>query len=294
MNIRNLKTFLSASSHLNFTRTAEELNFAQPTVTAQIHSLEKELNQKLFYRINNKIILTPAGEILKEKAEKLLEVIEEINEDFEALYDPYGEVRVAASEFYCTHYFPQIIANYNELHSANFLALHSCHSNDVIDGVYSNHYDIGIISGVLSSEAVHNIILEEEELLLVCSPALLTNSTPISELTYIHYKVEGHYKREMDRFLHDIDLQPATKIEIGSEEGVKRAIINKMGLGLVSQNLVKHELRKGLLVKVPLEAPPITIETSLICLKDKAEEPNIKSLKNLIINHWPESFEDYN
>ena len=64
MEIRNIESFLSIVQHKTFTKAAEELGYAQSTITMQIHQLEEELNAKLFDRIGRSVYLTDFGENL--------------------------------------------------------------------------------------------------------------------------------------------------------------------------------------------------------------------------------------
>lgn len=61
MNTIQLECFLAVSENLNFARAAEQLHITQPAVTHQIHSLETELNTRLFVRTTRSVELTPAG-----------------------------------------------------------------------------------------------------------------------------------------------------------------------------------------------------------------------------------------
>jgi DNA-binding transcriptional LysR family regulator len=72
MNIRQLKYFLAVARELNFTRASERINIAQPALSQQIIALEEELGTPLFTREKRKILLTPAGEILVEHAQRVL------------------------------------------------------------------------------------------------------------------------------------------------------------------------------------------------------------------------------
>src|ERR1700761_7642087 len=72
MNMRQLQYFLAVASELNFTRASERVNIAQPALSAQIIALEEELGTPLFTREKRKVLLTPAGEILVENAQRVL------------------------------------------------------------------------------------------------------------------------------------------------------------------------------------------------------------------------------
>ncbi len=64
MELRNLKTFIRVAELNSFTRAAEQLSYAQSTVTAQIESLEKELGIDLFIRNGKRICLSSSGKDL--------------------------------------------------------------------------------------------------------------------------------------------------------------------------------------------------------------------------------------
>ena len=72
MELRNLSSFLSVAKTLSFTRAAQELNYSQSTVTAQIQTLERELGSPLFERLGKRVSLTESGRRLVRYAEKMI------------------------------------------------------------------------------------------------------------------------------------------------------------------------------------------------------------------------------
>ena len=77
---------------------------------------------------------------------------------------------------------------------------------------------------------------------------------------------------------------PSSIIELGSEETIKQAVINKMGIALVSEDLMKSEINSGAVTV--LERFPNQVETSVIYLKSRAHEPAIKSFSDLLQGVW--------
>lgn len=72
MNTTQVKCFLAAAQHLNFTKAAEALYMSQPVVSRQIASLEQEIGVQLFVRLRNVVVLTKAGEYLQTALSKIM------------------------------------------------------------------------------------------------------------------------------------------------------------------------------------------------------------------------------
>ena len=79
MDLNYIKTFLQVVSTGNFAKAAEQLQYAQSTVTAQIHAIEQELGVALFERVGRKNYLTPAGEEFLKYCTDLQNIIQQIS-----------------------------------------------------------------------------------------------------------------------------------------------------------------------------------------------------------------------
>ena len=74
MELRELIYFLAVANEKNFTRASEVLNLSQPALSKQIMNLEDKLGTPLFLRGKREATLTEAGELLKIRAEEILEL----------------------------------------------------------------------------------------------------------------------------------------------------------------------------------------------------------------------------
>ena len=78
MNIRQMQIYKVLCEELNFTKTAARLNMTQPAVSHVIRELEQKTGCPLFDRLNRRICLTAAGQILLEKVTRLLELYDDM------------------------------------------------------------------------------------------------------------------------------------------------------------------------------------------------------------------------
>jgi len=72
MELRHLRYFVAVAEELNFTRAAEKLRLAQPSLTRQIHNLEEELGVRLLDRTKNQVSLTKEGVSFLVDAQRLV------------------------------------------------------------------------------------------------------------------------------------------------------------------------------------------------------------------------------
>ncbi|HTV42816.1 MAG TPA: LysR substrate-binding domain-containing protein [Candidatus Sulfotelmatobacter sp.] len=72
MELRHLRYFVAVAEELNFTRAAEKLHLAQPSLTRQIHNLEEELGVRLLDRTKSQVSLTEEGKSFLLDARRLL------------------------------------------------------------------------------------------------------------------------------------------------------------------------------------------------------------------------------
>lgn len=107
MNTMQISCFLAVAETLNFARAAERLHVTQPAVTQQIHSLEDELNLRLFQRTTRTVELTQAGLLFLDDAKTMFEIYERVQkrakynaddtrEPFTIGFHSYSEVSVLA------------------------------------------------------------------------------------------------------------------------------------------------------------------------------------------------------
>ena len=78
MELMQLKIFLSAAKHLNFTRVADSMFLSQPSVSKYISGLENELGEPLFIRTRKSLKLTQFGELFLPKAKEIVDKIDEL------------------------------------------------------------------------------------------------------------------------------------------------------------------------------------------------------------------------
>ncbi|MGF7088064.1 DNA-binding transcriptional LysR family regulator [Kroppenstedtia sanguinis] len=145
MDVRDLQFFRSVARHESVSKAAEELNYVQSNVTTRIGRLEKELKTKLFYRNGGKgMILTPAGRILVQYADRILQLITEAKSAF---LDPQGPLKIGSTESIAAVHLPPLLKDYHLSYPDVYISLVTSSSEELIDKVINYELDGAFVVG---------------------------------------------------------------------------------------------------------------------------------------------------
>lgn len=114
MDLRSLNTFIQVAELSSFTRAAERLGYAQPTISVQIKQLEQELGIKLFERIGHTIRLTEKGRDVLGYAQRICHMCEEMALESEQQSEARGEIRLGMGDSLCASLMNRGFARFRE------------------------------------------------------------------------------------------------------------------------------------------------------------------------------------
>jgi DNA-binding transcriptional LysR family regulator len=167
MEMHQLTYFESVSRHLHFTRAAEELNVAQPSVSQQIRKLETELGAPLFHRMKRRVALTEAGKTFLPHARAVLQRLEEARLEVQELSGMRkGTLGVGATPSVGTHLLPRAMAAFSRLHPGITLSFREAGSRTLVSLLEDGELDLAVVTQPIRHPALETLPLLEEDLLL--------------------------------------------------------------------------------------------------------------------------------
>lgn len=255
-----LKTFLAVVRCGSLTHAAKELYVSQPAVTLQIHKLESEYNETLFYRRERGVELTPAGKILYEYAKRINRLYDEASEELGTLSGKMkGTLRVGATLTIGEYVLPSIMGKFKTQYPQVDILLEVENTQKIVELVASGLFDCGLVEGPFYNGMIRTEKLSSDELVIVCSP-----KHPLSEVDNISFEEILHEQFIMrepgsgTRKVFEDALTQAgydvtklkTLMQLGSTQAIKALVSQNLGLSVLSQWTVKEELKKGTLSRI--------------------------------------------
>lgn len=176
MDLKTIKTFKTIVRLGSFQRAAEELNYAQSTVTMHIKGLEAELGVVLLER-GKKLQLTQAGLLLNEKADVLLKGFENLQSSIEDLvHGESGKIRLGVIEPAASYRIPSILASFTEKFPKVELSIHIQNSEALSEMIKRDEIDLALCAAPDIHQGLSfNPIFSEDVVLLMPAYHPLTN-----------------------------------------------------------------------------------------------------------------------
>ena len=245
MNLKQLEAFVQVSESGSFSKAAKELFLTQPTISAHISSLEKELNVRLFIRNTKEVSLSDDGKDLYRYAKQITDLEKAIEERFYMDSDDGKHfITIAASTIPAQYLLPKVLMCYRERYPKEQIKIMETDSSEVVTQVVDHMVDVGFTGTVLEKKHCKYIPFYKDEL------AVITPDTP-------EYRILKEQNRD------DIDWikrKPLILSEEGSgtrkeaEKQLKNAGISMEALDIVAsianQETIKKSVKQGMGITV--------------------------------------------
>lgn len=166
MEIQQLQYFAKVADCLSFSEAARQLDVSQPALSRSVAKLEAELGQPVFERGGRKLQLTEAGELLRERTQQMVALIEDtkaqIVDDGQT-----GRLRIAAIPTVAPYFLPQLLKQTNRTLPKARVEIHECTTDQCIKRCSEGEVDAAMVALPIEAKHLEVESLFEEELMLV-------------------------------------------------------------------------------------------------------------------------------
>ncbi len=297
MNLKQLEAFVKIADSGSFSKAAKELFLTQPTISAHITSLEKELNSRLFVRNTKDVHLSQSGETLYTYAKQMLLLQDKIEETFATKEESEQQcITIAASTIPAQYLLPEILVAFSTKYPEQQFKIVETDSAKVVEHVLNHTADVGFTGTTLDKKTCKHIPFYQDELVVITPntekyQALLgkgEKATWIVEEKLIMREEGSGTRKEAEKQLKKIGV-PVSKLNViasmESPESIKRAVASGMGISIISKLAAADEVAKGNLLALPVDSEDskrdINVVYDLNLQPSRATERFIKVVKEM-------------
>ncbi len=273
MDLFQLEIFLTVAREGSFSRAAEKLYRTQPAISQAIRKLEREVGEALFDRSSRDGILTDAGQLLQEYAQKLINLRSEARVALKELREMHkGKLAIAANEFTCLYLLPAL-AEFRKLYPMIKVAVHRSLASRIPADVIKHSSELGVLSFNPEEPLLRSIVVYRDELALVVNPkhplasARKVSIRQLGAETFVAHNVQSPYRAKVIQAFKRHKTPLNMDVELPTIDAIKRFVSNGTGVALVPGISIETEVARGELVRVSVRELRIERKLRLVYRK---------------------------
>jgi len=293
MELYQLRTFITVAETGNLTKASERLFTSQPAVSAHIKALEEELEIKLFKRTSKGMCLTTDGEVLRDKAQLVLNASNDLKLKARTLQGVLtGQAKLGlnadAEYLRLAKWHNSLMAQYPQLK----MQLSYDNSSELLKKVLSGRMDITFFSGDCTFDEIETEELYTTTAVIAAAPKWqekIKNATPeeLAKLPWIYPEPLCIYHKMRRQLFTDADNQPSWVTTTALEDTTNALIRAGVGLAFIRDDEADAMLKKGEIVVWPGEA--FSLPLCMGYLKSRRDDPVVKALREIITQVFTEN-----
>jgi LysR family transcriptional regulator, low CO2-responsive transcriptional regulator len=283
-----LAVFESAARLGSFTRAAEEMHLAQPTVSTQIRKLSDTLGLPLFEQIGKKVYLTSAGTSLHAGCRELFAAFGRIEEALDGLRGlEGGRLRLAVSTT-GKYFTPRLLAAFVGLYPKIEVSLQIHNRQALIDRLDRNDDDLYIFANPpTEQEVVCQPILANPMVLFARAdhPLAQRKGIPFAALAGEPFLMRepGSGTRLVTYEIFDRHgIVPRLRMELSTNEAVKQAILAGLGVSILSRYTLGLDTEQSQLAILDVEGLPIERQWQFVYPVGKQIAPAARAFMDFV------------
>ena len=274
MDLRQLLTFRTVVDKGSFSHAAEELGISQPAVSFQIRALEERIGQRLLDRSGRRVTLTDAGRVVDAHARRMLALEDELLRDVAGLSDHLsGPLVLGSSTGPGELLLPHLLGGFKRENPDVEVSLVVQDTQTVCDRVLDDEIELGVVGAARPHRGLVFEPFVRDELVVICPPGhalakkkrisladlasqpiiLQQRGSGVRAVLEAAFRASGFRMRDLD-----------VTLELGLQQSVRVAVLDGLGITVISRLAVDRDLAEGRLVAVEVEGAVLARDFSLV------------------------------
>jgi len=284
VDINQLEVLVTVARERSFSRAAEVLGRTQPAISQAIRRLEQEIGERLFDRSSKDGTLTPAGEVLLDHAQQMLNLRNSATRSMRDLRElQEGKVSISANE-HTVFYLLPVIVEFRRQHPKIKVEVHRGVASRIPKEVTSREVELGVVSFTPSELSIKAVPMMTDSLVVIVSPSHpfasreVISISDLGDQVLIAHNAHSPYRQSVIAAFEKSHTSMNIAIELPSLEAIKRIVELEAGVALVPRLTAEGEIAAGRLAAIRIKE--LKLERRL----------NIIYRKNSVLSHAAAAF----
>ena len=278
MEIRHLQMVREVAASGNLTKAADRLFLTQSALSHQLKELESYFDTQLFIRDKKQMLLTPAGKVVLEAADKILQEVAETRAKVRCLTDKeVGEVRLCTQCYTSYHWLAGFLREFQGLYPKVDVKVEmEAITHNANQYLLDNKIDVAITEGDENPKFQYTSLFQDEFMAIIppghpWASQAWVEVNQFAEHNYVMYNIPDE---ESDNFMMLFKhRRPAKVYKITLTEAILEMVKAGLGVAVLPNWVVRPYLQSGQLAAVPITKNRILRTWYAATLKTKQHQP---------------------
>lgn len=276
MEIRHLKLIREVARTKSLSKAKDNLYLSQSALSHQLKEVEGQLGTLLFHRVNKQLILSTAGKMVLDSAEKVLSELEKTESSIKKYVSGQtGTIRLATQCYTCYHWLPTILKDFKkEFPNVEIEILHN-NDSDVENQVLNGEIDIAVIYESSNHSKLNYFELFEDEMFALVPPDHTWRAKQYLEAKdFENQQVIIHsYPLESVSLFSQVlipeGIQPKNVVQVQVTEAIIEMVKAGLGVNVMAKWIVEPYLKEDQIALVPVTKRGLHRTWNTITLKQE-------------------------
>ncbi|NBD26548.1 LysR family transcriptional regulator [Paenibacillus glycinis] len=270
MNIENIEAFVYVNHYGSFNKAAEVLFLSQPSVTARIQTLERELDCKLFDRLGKQIALTEKGKQFLPYAQQIMQTFQKGKLHMQQRKTVPHELRIGATVSVSNYLIPSLLPRLKQRYPELHIKLFTSGTDELVNKLHNKEIDLAFVRKVAHPTLASYKFYEDPIKLYVYEGHPFTRKPDvsieeISSQPLVFFECGSLDWMRVHRVFDSLDRQPNIEYLVDNSESAKKLVLERAGICFLPGLCVEQDVRERRLFPIEFaEMNGITLQTNLI------------------------------
>ena len=263
MEIKQLRSFIAVAKYGSFTKAAEKLYLAQPTVSFHVRMLEEELQTQLLRRNTKNVCITEKGRELLETAINIVGLEDMLFKKWQNGEE--STIHLGVSTIPSGYLLPEIIPAFRVKYPSVRFIINQSDSNDILNGLMNGIYDVALTGMKTDRNIIEYHVLCEDRLELITPNTeefrqYETDKFPVEKLQTLPFilreegSASGLYASAILESLNLDETKMNVTAKLNDQESIKNLVAAGVGVSIISSRAAENYVKDGLLLRFRLSS----------------------------------------
>lgn len=274
MNIENIEAFVYVNHYGSFNKAAEALFLSQPSVTARIQTLERELECKLFDRQSKQTILTEDGRKFLPYAEQMLQVLQKGKQKLQQRKKAPQQIRIGCTISVSNYIIPEILKQLRARYPEVNYKIVTATTDQLLHKLLNREVDISFVRKVMHP-AIRTLAFYEDPISLYVyegHPFTKTGKASIQDIqreTLVFFECGSLDWMRIHRSFESLEQPPDIAFQVDNVVTAKKLVLQEAGIAFLPDVCVSREVKDQKLFRIHIpEVAGVSMQISIIATKE--------------------------